>query len=77
MVKTSKKTYNHGQNIQENLQSWSKYSEIFLVLQLKRNVIVSNEHGICKLPKELPNDLKLRKLRNLENPGESQNLLEL
>ena len=40
-------------------------------------MIVSNEHDICELPKELPNDLKLRKLRNLENSGESQNLLEL
>ena len=34
--------------------------QIFVSRQLKRNVILSNKHGIYELPHELPNDVKLR-----------------
>ena len=32
--------------------------------QMKRSVIISNKHGICELPHELPNDLTLTILGN-------------
>ena len=36
----------------------------FLSHQVKRRVIISNKDGIYELPHELPNDLRLRILRN-------------
>ena len=30
----------------------------FLSLQVKRSAIVSNNHGVFKLPQKLPNDLR-------------------
>ena len=42
------------------------FDQLFFSLQLKRWAIISNEHGINKLPYELPNDLRLRIFRNLE-----------
>ena len=42
------------------------FDQLFFSLQLKRWAIISNEHGIYKLPYELPNDLRLRIFRNLE-----------
>ena len=43
----------------------------FLSPQLKRSVIISNQHGIYELPQELPNDLRLVILRNYEMPEKS------
>ena len=40
------------------------FYQIFLSLQVKRIVIISNKHGIYRLPHELPNDLGLRVLGN-------------
>ena len=44
---------------------------IFLILykilfspQVKRSVIISNKHGICELPHEFLNNLRLRVLGN-------------
>ena len=38
------------------------FYQIFLSLQVKQSAIISNKHGIYKLPHELPNDLRLRNL---------------
>ena len=38
------------------------FHQIFLSPEVKQSTIVSNKHGIYKLPQELPNDLRLRKL---------------
>ena len=35
--------------------------QIFFSPQVKQSVIISNKHGIFKLPQELPNDLKDQK----------------
>ena len=35
------------------------FDQIFVSPQVKRIVIISNKHGIYKLPHELPNDLRL------------------
>ena len=40
-------------------------------------MIISNKHGIYKLPHRLPNDLRLRLLGNWEISGKSQNFIEL
>ena len=53
------------------------FDQIFFSPQGKQNVIVSNKHGIYELPHELPNDLTLRILRNLEISGKYQNDVEL
>ena len=53
------------------------FYQLFLSLQVKRSVIISNKYGIYDLPHELPNDLRLRILGNWEKSGNSQNLLEL
>ena len=50
-------------------QSWSKndfliFYQIFLSLQVKQSMIISNAQNICELPHELPNDLRLRRLGN-------------
>ena len=42
------------------------FDKIFVSPQVKRIVIISNKHGIYKLPHELPNDLRLRKLGNVK-----------
>ena len=39
---------------------------------MKGSMIISNKHGIQKLPHELPNDL-----RNREISGKSQHFIEL
>ena len=51
--------------------------EIFLSLQVKRSVIISNKHGIYVLIQELPNNLRLRILENKEISGKSQNFKQL
>ena len=38
--------------------------QIFFSPQVKRSVIISNKHGIYKLPHELPNDLRPKILFN-------------
>ena len=53
------------------------FDQFFFSPQGKQNVIVSNKHGIYELPHELPNDLTLRILRNLEISGKYQNDVEL
>ena len=52
---------------------------IYLILlspQVKQSVIISNKRGIYELPHEMPNDLRLRILRNKEKPGKPHNSLE-
>ena len=51
--------------------------QIFFPPQVKRSVIISNKHSIYDLPRELPNDLRLRILRNYERSGKSQNFIKL
>ena len=43
--------------------------QIFFPPQVKRSVIISNKHSICKIPHELPNDLRLRILGNQKISG--------
>ena len=40
-------------------------------------MIISNKHGIYQLPRELPNNLRLRVLGNLEISEKSLNFVEL
>ena len=40
------------------------FDQIFLSLQVKRSVIISNKNGIYKLSRKLSNDLKLTILGN-------------
>ena len=47
--------------------------QIFFSPQVKRNMILSNKHGIYKLP----NDLRLRILGNWKRSGKSQNITTL
>ena len=49
--------YNHGHNIFDKLP-------IFFLPQVKRSVIISNKHDICKLPHDLPHNLRLKILGN-------------
>ena len=51
--------------------------QIFLAPQVKRSAIIGAKHGIYKLPHELPIDLRLRILGNLERSGKSQKFKEL
>ena len=44
-----------------NMQLWTKY---FFPPQVKRSMIISDKHGIYKLPYELLSDLTLRILEN-------------
>ena len=53
------------------------FYQIFLSRQVKRRVIISNKHGTCELPRELPNDLRLRILRNYEISEKFQKFIEL
>ena len=52
------------------------FDQIFLSLQAKRSEVISNKHGVYELPHELPNDLKLRILGNLDISGKTQNFIE-
>ena len=51
--------------------------QVFLSPQTKWSMIISNKHGIYAFPHELPKDIRLRILRNLEIPGKSQKFKEL
>ena len=42
------------------------FHHIFNSPQVKRWEIISFKHGIYEMPHELPNDLRLRKLKNEE-----------
>ena len=52
------------------------FDQIFTSPQLKQSVIISNKHSIHELPQELPNDLRLRILGNLELARIFQNFIE-
>ena len=62
------KKYDYEHNI---LRLFDTLQKIFFSSQVKQSVIIGYEHGICGLPKELPNklpnDLRLRKIRILGN----------
>ena len=51
------------------------FYQIFFSLQVKRSAVISNKQGVCEVPHELPNDLRLRILGNKEKSGKPQNLL--
>ena len=53
------------------------FYQFFHSPQENRSAIVSNKHGICEMPHELPKDLRLRILGNLKRLGKSQNFIEL
>ena len=53
-----------------------KFSQIFLSSLVKRWAIVTYKDGIYELSHELPNDLRLRILRNLEILGNCLNFTE-
>ena len=53
------------------------FDQIFVSPQVKRGVIISNKDGIYKLHQELPNDLRIRILRNSDISSKSQNFIEL
>ena len=42
------------------------FYQVFLSPQVKQSTIISNKHGIYELPHELPNDLRLGKLRKVD-----------
>ena len=52
------------------------FYQTFLSPQVKRYMNVISKHGMYELPNELPNNLRLRRLGNWENSGESQNRVE-
>ena len=54
-------TYNHAHNILELLISY----QMFLLQQVKRNVIITNKNGKYKLTDELPNNVRLKKISKL------------
>ena len=64
--------YNHFHNI---LRLFDILSNFFSP-QVKRTVIVSNKYGIFELPHELPNNLRLRILRNYEISGKFSKFIE-
>ena len=51
--------------------------QTFLTPQMKRSMIISNRHGIYKLPNDLKKNLRMRILGNQENSGKSQNFIGL
>ena len=53
------------------------FDKILVSPQVKRIVIINNEHGIFELPHELPHDLGLRILGNYEISRRYQLFIEL
>ena len=51
--------------------------QFFYLPKVKRSVVISNKHGIYELPRELPNNSRLRILGNYERSCKSQNIIEL
>ena len=43
------------------------FYQILLSSEVKRSMIIINKYGIYELPHELPNNLRLKDLRKLEN----------
>ena len=62
---------NHGHNILKLFDTFP----FFFSPDVKQRVIISNKHGIYELPHELPHELTLRFLGNLERSGKSQNFI--
>ena len=52
------------------------FYQIFLSPQMERCAIITYKHGIDELPDELPNDLRLRILKNGEISRKFLNLIE-
>ena len=42
-----------------------RFSQTFLSLQVKKCAIITYKDGLYELPKELPNDVRIRKLENI------------
>ena len=51
------------------------FYQIFLSPQVKQWVIITYKHGICKLPPELWNDLRLRKLGNIRKVSKRHKMI--
>ena len=51
---------NHGQNILRHFVTLP----VFFLTQVKRSLIITNEHGICELPHDLQINLRLVVLEN-------------
>ena len=51
------------------------FYQIFLSLQLKRCAVITYKHGIYKLPKELPSNLRLRILGNIRYVSKFQRMI--
>ena len=49
------------------------FYQIFLSPQVTRWAVITYRHGIYEVPYELPNDLKLKDLRKLENIRKAPN----
>ena len=52
------------------------FYKVFFLPQVKRSVIITYKHGIYELHLELPNDLKLKIIRNKVKPENSQNSIK-
>ena len=52
------------------------FYQLFLLPQVKRCAIITYKHGIYELPHELPNDLRLKVLENLEISRNCPNFIE-
>ena len=65
--------YNYGHKFGEFLLLY----QIFFSKQVKQSVIISDKHGIYKLPRKLSNNLRLRTLGIYERSRASQNLRDL
>ena len=48
---------------------------IFLSPQVKRWVTITHKQGIYKLPNELPNDLRLKKLGNIKKVSKRDKMI--
>ena len=64
LIKTQKAKENFAGNHGHNILDFLLFYQIFLSLQVKPTVIISNKHGIYELSHELPNDLSLKILGN-------------
>ena len=42
------------------------FYKIFIAPEVQQCVIITNKHGIYKLPHELPNDLRLKQTMSLQ-----------
>ena len=60
LIKTCKAKENFAENHGHNILRILLLYDIFFLSQVEQSVIISNKHGICELPHELPNNLRLR-----------------